>query len=51
METIIQTPIFFSLFFVGKHKMAPGSVVVQQCSVMTENIAACFCLPRERHSN
>lgn len=47
METIIQTPIFF----VGKHKMAPGSVLVQQCGVMTENIAACFCLPRERHSN
>lgn len=52
METITQTPLyFFFLYFVGKHKTAPGSVVVQQCIVMTGNEVACFRLPPERRYN
>lgn len=37
METITPTlffPLSFFLYFVGKHKTAPGSVVVQHCVVM-----------------
>lgn len=35
METITPAPLCSLLYFVGKHKTAAGSVVVQQCVVIT----------------